>query len=227
MQVKSRGFFAVIAVCLLTMVLPGSAKEPRADSGAGDRVGVWTELSAQSGELDNGFRYSSRLEAAARFQESPLEDVLLQGEPVAFHVKAEREDWVRPIHSEAWEEPSYKERFPDASLRVEAALHRLFEMPAGASLSFPFFVDLGLDGEELEDAFGPGEAIEQVGLLILNARVREIRVLGGQAAVVAEPARTGYQVVWVDRSGLPGDGVLFQLVTPDGCEVDYLPIFFE
>lgn len=113
---------------------------------------------------------------------------------------------------------------------MEAALHRIFELPVGASESGSFYAPLGLGDEDtrmISEAFKPLSHIKTVGLLILNGRVENIVTLDRQTVVVAEPVRSGYQVILIDRDDLAKDKTLFQLVTPDGYEIDYLPVFFE
>ncbi len=175
-------------------------------------------------------RYSSRNEALEYFEEVSVDDVLNKGKAVPFSVAAENRDWIRPVHSDAWDEPAYREKYPGSSLQVEAALHRIFELPVGASESGSFYAPLGLGDEDtrmISEAFKPLSHIKTVGLLILNGRVENIVTLDRQTVVVAEPVRSGYQVILIDRDDLAKDKTLFQLVTPDGYEIDYLPVFFE
>lgn len=183
-----------------------------------------------NGADENGFSYSLRNKALKDFEGISVKDVLNKGKTVLYSITAENKDWVRPIHSDAWEDPTYQEKFPDSSLQVEAALHRIFELPVGASESSSFYAPLGLDDEDaqtISEAFKELSHIKTVGLLILNGRVENIVALDRQTVVVAEPARSGYQVILVDCDELAKDKTLFQLVTPDGYEIDYLPVFFE
>lgn len=173
---------------------------------------------------DVGLTYSSRYDKLNEFEDLPIQDVLSKGNPVPFTLNSEDKDWIRPIYSKNWEDSHYKERVSNSSGQVESALHRLFEMPIGASTSFPFYVNLGFNNENLIN-YTPDP--NYIGLLILNSRVEDIVLLDHQLGVVTEPARSGYQVILVNRNDLPKDKVLISLTTPDGYEIDYLPIIFN
>ncbi|MGB9809517.1 MAG: hypothetical protein ACPLSA_05690 [Caldanaerobacter sp.] len=169
---------------------------------------------------DNNFEYSPRLEDLREFRQLPIKDILSKGNTITFVLKTENKDWIRPIYSKKWEDPLFKERFSDPSILVETAMHRLFELPAGASLSFPLYASLGLD-----DFITETELPENyIGFLIINSKIKNIKALDKQVAIIAEPVRSGYQIIWIKRSELPVDNLLISLVTPDGYEIDYLPI---
>lgn len=156
------------------------------------------------------------------------DSVLSKGKTIPFTLKAENKDWIRAAYLNAWDDPLYRERFPDSSVREEAARHVLFEMPASASTSSYFFTNIGFDPQDNQDdltnLFGPGDSIKSVGLLLLNARIKSVKVMDDQVALVAEPADTGYQVILLDRDDLPGGNAQIRLVAPDGRGLDYLPV---
>lgn len=144
--------------------------------------------------------------------------------PVPFTIRAENEEWITPTYSKKWNNPRYKERFPDSSLRLEMLQHHLFEMPVGASTSYPFYVNLGLDEENLNDEFRPSDYQHYVRLFLLNSKIKSIHSSGKQIEIFAEQTDTGYQVITINRAYLPRDRALIRLMTPDGHEVDSLTI---
>jgi len=163
--------------------------------------------------------------SAAQDQGSNINDVLISGKSVPFILKAENKDWARSKYVKAWDDPLYKEKFPDSSVRDEAAKHVLFEMPASASVSSYFFANIGFDDPDgLSDSFGPGDYLDYVGLLLLNARIQSVKILDDRVAILADPADTGYQVIWLDRDDLPKEDTEITLLTPDGKKVDSLQI---
>jgi bla regulator protein BlaR1 len=153
------------------------------------------------------------------------DSVLSKGRDIPFTLKAENKDYIRATLPKEWDELRYIERFPESSMRTEAANHTLFELPAGASASYPFFADLGFgEGDDIYQVFSPGDYVDYIGLLIFNVRVREVKLLGQQAAIVAEPSSAGYQVVFLDRDDLPEGNVYIRLMTSDGRGLDELVI---
>ncbi|MQL52517.1 hypothetical protein GFC01_09635 [Desulfofundulus thermobenzoicus] len=209
-------------IVILSFVLFGCAQRSANDRQVDYRVGT-QGINDNQRNNDKSFKYSSRRETTREFQEVPIKEVLSRGKTIKFTLKAENKDWIRPTYSKAWDDPLFKERFPDPSVLVEAAMHRLFELPAGTSLSFPFYVSIGLDGA-ISEADLPADYI---GFLIVNSRINGIMTLNKQVAITAEPARSGYQIIWINRTELPRDKMLVSLVTPDGYEVDYLPIILQ
>jgi len=210
------------AIVILSLVLFGCAQQSTNDR----EVEYKAEMQERNNNQENNdksFKYSSRVEATREFQEVPIKEILGKGKTIKFILKAENKDWIRPTYSKEWDEPLFKERFPDSSVLVEAAMHRLFELPTGTSLSFPFYVSIGLDGAISETDL----PVDYMGFLIVSSRIKDIMTLNKQVVIIAEPARSGYQIIWINRTELPTDKMLVSLVTPDGYEVDYLPIILE
>lgn len=213
---KKKWLVVTSTVVILSLILFGCTPEPTNKKQQLDYNKADTQVIDYNQKGDNkDFKYSSREETMREFQEVPIKEILSRGKSIKFILKVDNKDWIRPIYSKAWDEPLFKERFPDPSLLVEAAMHRLFELPAGASLSFPFYVSIGLDGAISKADLPP----EYIGFLIVNSRVKGIVTLNKQMAIIAEPARSGYQVIWVNRTDLPRDEMLVSLVTPDGYEL--------
>ncbi len=172
------------------------------------------------------FKYSLRDVLLKDFQEKPIKEVLEKGESVPYLINIDNKEWKRPIYSSVWDTPYYKGRYAGSPLVfVDMALHSLFQSPVGASAEVDFYVPLGLPEAKgtysVEDKFP--QHLGYSGYYILNAKVKEVKKLGEQVAIVAEPTRTGYQEIWIKLKDLPSK-VLFHLVTPDGYEMDYLPI---
>lgn len=216
---KRRLLIVGSVIVILSLGLFGCA-QPSVNERDVDYKADMQKINTNQESNDKGFKYSSRLEATREFQQVPIKEILSKGKTIKFILKAENKDWIRPTYSKKWDDPLFKERFPDSSILVEAAMHRLFELPTGASLSFPFYVSIGLDGA-ISEADLP---VNYMGFLIVNSRIKDIKTLDKQVVIIAEPARSGYQIIWINRTELPVDNLLVILVTPDGYEVDYLPI---
>jgi len=218
--VKKKWLLIVGSVIVILSLGLFGCTQPSANERDVDYKADMEKRNANQESNDKGFKYSSRLEDTREFQEVPIKEILSKGKTTKFILKAENKDWIRPTYSKEWDDPLFKERFPDSSILVEAAMHRLFELPTGTSLSFPFYVSIGLDGAISETDL----PVDYMGFLIVNSRIKDIKTLDKQVAIIAEPTRRGYQIIWINRTELPTDKLLVSLVTPDGYEVDYLPI---
>lgn len=112
---------------------------------------------------------------------------------------------------------------------MKFALHRLFTTPTAAlSNLYDFLHDTGLADEPFEISEAEGlsqkERINQVLIVVMQARVESMKTTGNQVVIVARPQRNGLQIFTVSLLDLkllaPKESVLFQLVTPDGDEID-------
>ncbi|MDI3480978.1 MAG: hypothetical protein PWQ97_633 [Tepidanaerobacteraceae bacterium] len=122
------GGFIVILSLVLFVCSQRSANDMQVDYRTDTQ-----EINDNQKNNDKSFKYSSREETTEEFHEVPIKEVLSKGKTIKFILKVENNDWVRPTYSKEWDDPLFKERFPDPSVLVEAAMHRLFELPAGAS----------------------------------------------------------------------------------------------
>ncbi|MEW9673899.1 hypothetical protein [Ammoniphilus sp. 3BR4] len=170
------------------------------------------------------FKYSYRYELLKQFDEKPIQQVLEQGISLRFMVNLDNKKWQRPSYSSVWNDEWFKDKKLNERV-AEYASHRLFKVPIGASHSSTFYAPLGLPNEEHKATIPRLEMFHSnEGFYVLNARVKEIKRLWEQVVIVAEPTRTGYQEIWIERRKLPSDKMLIHLVTPDGYEIDNLPI---
>jgi hypothetical protein len=179
-------------------------------------------------EVDVDYDYSVGIEKLKAFTEKPVETVLSQGDSIPFKLNIDNHNWIRPIYSSVWDSEFYQQRYGEnaKSIFVQLAQHRLFQSPVGASVSAGFFGPIGLPKEKgkfPKEDFSP----EHVGQYILNGKVTDVKRLGNQIAIFAEPTRKGFQEIWIKYDELPERKALFHLVTPGGYEIDYLPLFFK
>ena len=193
-------------------------------SGCSEKTANAQSDGSQSLNQDNisNIQYSLRYDNLNKFDELPLKDIIEQGSVIDFQVSAENEDWQRPVYTKVWDNGLYKEKFPNPYALIEAAQHSLFEIPAGASTSFPFYVNLGF--EQVIEGAQPSSGY--LALLMINFKAERLAVMDNQMAIVGETARSGYQVIWINREDLPQDKLLISLSTKDGDEIDYLPLIF-
>ncbi|SHI14903.1 BlaR1 peptidase M56 [Sporobacter termitidis DSM 10068] len=176
--------------------------------------GLWPISLRKGDDMSTIYMTSEDYGKTWRYDDS----LLSKGQSISYTLITENQDFARPTYSSAWDDPLYKEQFPDASTREEVAKHMIFEMPIGAATSYPFYVDLGLDKENLNYSPNP----DNIGIIIFNSRIKSVKVLGSKVAVIAAPADTGYQVIMLKRDDLPKTEAQISLMTPDGRVLDYL-----
>lgn len=158
----------------------------------------------------------------------PAKKVLVEGKNISFVQTYNDPDWKRPTFHKGWYSTYF--RFASIEHKMRMAYHRLFEVPPGASSQYDFFGLLGYEekaSKRKHKAVNPGYDLH---LMVFQADIREVKFLGHQIVIVAEPRRTGAQRISLKRKDLlPPDKkevmLLVQLVTPDGYEIDYGVIY--
>jgi len=109
-------------------------------------------------------------------------------------------------------------------------MHRIFVTYPTASVFYDFIHDLGI-AEENGDFQRPSKTPhENIVLVVMQTKVEKIIALGNQVVVIEKPALTGLQVLLVPVKDLKpyntNEGILFQLVTDEGDEIDYDSVLY-
>ncbi|AYB44458.1 hypothetical protein [Paenibacillus lautus] len=112
-------------------------------------------------------------------------------------------------------------------LRLFYAQHRLFTTSAvGLSNLYDFLHNLGLSDLNVEQKGATQEErVNEVVAVVMQAKIERVVTKGNQVVIVARPQRTGVQAITINKLNMKLDNedeaILFQLVTPDGDEIDY------
>ncbi|WP_054955210.1 hypothetical protein [Paenibacillus dakarensis] len=154
-------------------------------------------------------------------------DVMLTGFQLPFRLILDEPHWKRPLYKEQWHSTYAGGRWSYMPLRLFYAQHRIFTTSAvGLSNMYDFLNNLGLSDLNVEQK-GPSqeERVNEIVVVIMQAKIERVVSKGNQVLIVARPQRTGVQAITVNRLNMKPDkdleATVFQLVTPDGDELDY------
>ena len=158
-----------------------------------------------------------------------IAEVIQTGRRVPFQVGVDRPEWVRPVYIENWHSTYWGGRFSYVPYNLYLSGRRMFIGFQSAGIWFGLTESLGIAEElrevENPEAFREERVNEKMVLVIMQARVKEIYKKENQLVLVSEPQRTGLQVITLKhKETLPADPdgyTLFQLVTPEGYEIDF------
>ncbi len=163
----------------------------------------------------------------------PVLAVLNEGTRVPFEVTYEDMFWVRPDYQPYWHSKLGQwSSIPD---RIHTSYHHLFVAPGTAGLWNETIHEAGFAelAEKIKLPVYDDKPENTLAVVALQHQVTGIYVLNNQVILVGTPARTGIQVLSVNKQDLvkseSGELLaqnnnlefLFQLVTPDGYETDY------
>ncbi len=163
----------------------------------------------------------------------PVLAVMEEGTHVPFEIIYEDPSWVRPDYQPYWHSRQKTgSSLPD---RIHNSYRRLFVSAGNETLWAETMNDSGI--AELAGKIslaGPGDKPDDtVAVVVFRHQVIDVLALKGQVVLLGRPTRTGVQVLAVDKKDLTesvsGESTgrsnsrefLFQMVTPDGYEVDY------
>ncbi|MDQ8739428.1 hypothetical protein [Paenibacillus sp. LHD-38] len=160
---------------------------------------------------------------------SPKE-IIKSGEKLPYSLLFEKLDWQRPAYKSYWHS-SVSGRWSYVPNRLHYVQHRLFTTPTAAlSNHYDFVHNLGLQEEMMNVQAQPHDAdrerfIGQIMVVVMQAKIEKVLTSGNQVVIIARPQRHGMQALTVNKVDMkftnPNEAVLFQLVTPDGDEIDY------
>jgi hypothetical protein len=155
--------------------------------------------------------------------------IIQSGSQLPYLTLLDKPDWKRLASKTYWH--SSAGRWSYVPNRIHYAEHRLFtDITAAASEYYDFVHNTGLDQEMKYISTEPKNAnqtirLNQVIVVIMQAKVEKVLTKGNQVVIVARPQRFGVQAFTVNKLNMnldnPMESVLFQLVTPEGDEIDY------
>lgn len=160
----------------------------------------------------------------------PPQTIIQSEKQLPYLMLLDKLDWKRPSYKSYWHSSVSGGRWAYVPNRIHYAEHRLFTLPtAPASAHFDFVHNMGVD--ELfkvpKDTKGISEERRRndIMVVVMQARIEKVLTSGNQVVIVARPQRTGVQTIKVNQLDMyrdnPKEAVLYQLVTPDGDEIDY------
>jgi hypothetical protein len=157
--------------------------------------------------------------------------IIQSGSQLPYITLLDKPDWKRPAYKTYWHSSVSGGRWSYVPNRIHFAEHRLFtDLTAALSEYYDFIHDIGLEQEMISISTEPKNAnqtirLNQVIVVIMKAKVEKVLTKGNQVVIIARPQRFGVQAFTVNRLNMnldnPKEFVLFQLVTPEGDEIDY------
>ena len=154
----------------------------------------------------------------------PISEVIRKGKEIPLQFAYNDLNWKRPAYKDYWHTGPYGGRWSYVPERVNYALHRIFTYIPTASISFDFEGNLGIVDESNKFNIDKSN-IHQIILAVMQSDIKKIVTLDNQVIIIVEPRRTGLQVLTIPEKSInplnKDESVIFQMVTPDGYEIDY------
>ncbi len=162
----------------------------------------------------------------------PVLTVMSEGTRVPFDMVCEDPSWVRPDYEPYWHSKQGRwSRVPD---RIQSSYHRLFVTLGTENLWNETIHDSGTVeiAGKIDLPVYDGKTDSTVAVVAIRHRITDIIILNNQVILLGAPSRTGIQILTINKQDLirsSGELIgqknnqeyLFQLVTPDGYEIDY------
>jgi len=154
----------------------------------------------------------------------PISEVMEKGKELSLQFAYNDLNWKRPAYKSYWHSSPDGGRWSYVPQRVHYSYHRIFVTVPTASIYYDFEHNLGIAEESRNFNFDYTN-IHQFVLVAMQSNVKKIVTLGNQVVVVVEPRRTGLQALIIPESMIQPsnkeEATIFQMVTPDGYEIDY------
>jgi hypothetical protein len=158
-----------------------------------------------------------------------IQEVFDHGKSIDYKLAYNAADWVKPAYKTYWHSTTSDGRWSYVPRRINYAMHDIFTTYATASIYYDFIHDLGINDESRYFQYDPSKPLETIMVVTMKSKIQEIITHGNQVVVVVEPSRTGLQVFPISHEALKqtdkNSSLLFQLVTPDGYEIDHSLIY--
>lgn len=156
-----------------------------------------------------------------------LNTILKKGEKLTLDYAYTNDSFIRQSYLYYWHS-SYNEKYSYLPLRVEYAYHRIFTSYSNNSSYEYLLFNLGIWDEK--EYFNIKNSNEYIILFVFQSKVKEIYSYENQIVVVAEPRRNGLEIINIPINKIypnnKNDSIMFQLLTPEGFEIDYSLINF-
>jgi len=166
--------------------------------------------------ITKSYRDEKIAEYLAKYETKPVQKILNEGKPIPFEVITTNDTWKRPYYYKNWHSTFMDGKFSSIQAITFLATHDYYILYGGASETSTLLNGIGLPIEATEIK-RPGQG---VGLLSVNSKVKEIKLLDQQLLVVVEPQLKGFQTIWVKFSNMEVDNdrkpFFIQYVTPEG-----------
>lgn len=163
----------------------------------------------------------------------PVTSVISDGTSLPFKTVYQDPEWVRPDYEPYWH--SKLGQFSNIAERINSSYHRIFVTPATETLWSETLHECGI--AELEDKiklpdYGSNPQ-DTIVVVAMQYNITNAVLLNNQIALIGTPSRNGVQVIAFNKNDIinsvSGEIIaqnnsqeyLFQLVTPDGYEIDY------
>lgn len=154
-------------------------------------------------------------------------EVMRRGYQLPYRLILNDSEWQRPLYKEQWHSTYSGGRWSYMPLRLYYAQHRLFTTSeVGLSNLYDFLHNIGLSDLNVDpEGATQEERVNGVVAVVMQAKIERVVTKGNQVVIVARPQRTGVQAITINKLNMKLDNedeaILFQLVTPDGDEIDY------
>jgi hypothetical protein len=157
-----------------------------------------------------------------------ITDVIKKGKEIKLDDAYKYPKWVKPTYKSYWHSTVSGGRWSYVPDRIKYASHNIFTIYPTASVFYDFSRNLGI-WDEIESFKFKHNDLETIVLVVMNSNIKKIITYGNQVVVIAEPTRNGLQVIEIPGKEImltdEKSPVMFQLVTPDGYEIDYSLIY--
>lgn len=146
--------------------------------------------------------------------------VIKEGMSIPFQIIKDDPDYKRPVYEKYWHSTYGGGRWAYVPMRIQYALHRLFTTyDIGLSNLYDFQQNVGIVFPVFQN-----QTDLDLYIVAFQTEITDVYTSGNQVVVVGRPTRDGVQVVTVKTGDLrpseAGKGLLIQLATPQGDELD-------
>lgn len=152
-----------------------------------------------------------------------VKEVMKDGRKITKNYLYKDLNWIRPSYKEYWNQEYGGGRWSNVNTLMNYAYHRIFTEHPTASIQYDFMHYLGIF--DLNFKYPKNYSIFDIKLVVMNASIIDIKTLGNQVVVVHDPLRKGINILLVNHKEINPinykEPIMFQLVTPDGYEIDY------
>lgn len=163
----------------------------------------------------------------------PVLSVMAEGTRIPFETVFQDKAWVRPDYEPYWHSKNGQwSNLPD---RIHTSYHRLFVTPGTDSLWNETVHECGI--AEFQDKMKlpvhNNKPEDTIAVVAIQHEITDVVVLNNQVILIGTPSRTGVEVLAINERDLvqsvsgeleahnDSQEYLFQMVTPDGYELDY------
>jgi len=144
--------------------------------------------------------------------------VLEEGVSLKWHTLEKNESWLRPVYIPLWNSKSWNcNRFCYVPNLIESNRHRVFIYQGGGSYWFDLAPTMGFTDDTAPVGISFKNA-EEVAVIAVEARIKDVIKLDNQLQIVIEPMRKGYHIIALSGEEYAGSQPL--VVTPEGFELE-------